>query len=377
VHVTLDDDPAFAVVTWISKSEKKNDPPCVFFSSSSRGGASACGNTTTIAHGGWQGLVHRVRFGPMTPGARVLFAVGQHSSGLSANFSLVLPPAASSSALTLAHVGDWSLPNGSQTLAALSGQAHTWHAVLASNFPFADALVRVWDDFGRETQPLFTSVPLLPVVGNHDVMWNFANFGTRYAPNDDALYYSRTLGGVHIVVMDTESGINSPHIALEQVTWLAADLGRAAANPAVHWRIVVGSRPLYCSCADSTSGECTQDTKTLRTAIEGVLVANDVDLVLASHRHAYERSLPVSFGAVNGTYASPRGQRAPVYIVNGLGGSLEGFYAGGWAPSSLRAFRLASPQLAFLRIAASTTSLTVTLEASVGSATLDSFALKR
>ena len=56
----------------------------------------------------------------------------------------------------------------------------------------------------------------------------------------------------------------------------------------------------------------------LRTQVEALFTP--VDLVLGSHMHGYERTLPI----LNGTAVTSNATAAPVYIVNGAGGNREG-----------------------------------------------------
>ncbi len=56
----------------------------------------------------------------------------------------------------------------------------------------------------------------------------------------------------------------------------------------------------------------------LRAQVEKTLAG--VDLVLGSHMHGYERTLPV----YNGTVVTGNATITPIYIVNGAGGNREG-----------------------------------------------------
>jgi hypothetical protein len=63
----------------------------------------------------------------------------------------------------------------------------------------------------------------------------------------------------------------------------------------------------------------------LQEAVERVLIAGKVDLVIQAHVHQYERSLPLMYGQPTQNYTTQEyvSPTAPVYIVNGAAGNRE------------------------------------------------------
>jgi hypothetical protein len=164
--------------------------------------------------------------------------------------------------------------------------------------------------------PLASAVPTLSIVGNHDVERGcgapFAAYTARFRmPGAGAgsgsagalegshprLWWSHDAGGVHWVGLSSYSpvGERSP-----QRAWLAADL--AAVDRAVTpWVIVTMHAPWYNSNAKHQNDP---EPGATRDAFEAMLLEARVDLVLAGHVHAYERS-------AGGVFAAKRNACAP------------------------------------------------------------------
>ena len=84
----------------------------------------------------------------------------------------------------------------------------------------------------------------------------------------------------------------------EQLAWLQTGLK----NSGSRWKIVFFHHPIY------TSGRYTSAARSLRRALEPVLVEGNADVVLSGHEHFYERTHP---------------QRGVFYFVSGAAGSLR------------------------------------------------------
>jgi 3',5'-cyclic AMP phosphodiesterase CpdA len=83
-----------------------------------------------------------------------------------------------------------------------------------------------------------------------------------------------------------------------QLEWLRQGLKGSGSR----WKLVFFHHPIY------TSGRYDAGARTLRAALEPILVDGDVDVVLSGHEHFYERTLP---------------QRGILYFVSGAAGSLR------------------------------------------------------
>lgn len=173
--------------------------------------------------------------------------------------------------------------------------------------------------------PLLASVPLYPVVGNHDVEvaklpdypnawgafyffqvptngpgvgpWNLplgrdraaaANFRAKVGATYPSLnVYSWDDGPAHFVAFDTSSYVRPDDPTLR--TWLAADL-RNSKQP---WKFICVHAPGF-----HTSREHYTEQK-LRLW-EPLFEQGGVDMVLAGHVHNYQRSKPLHFTPVGG-----------------------------------------------------------------------------
>jgi hypothetical protein len=83
-----------------------------------------------------------------------------------------------------------------------------------------------------------------------------------------------------------------------QLEWLRQGLKGSGSR----WKLVFFHHPIY------TSGRYDAGARTLRAALEPILVDGDADVVLSGHEHFYERTLP---------------QRGILYFVSGAAGSLR------------------------------------------------------
>jgi len=195
-----------------------------------------------------------------------------------------------------------------------------------------------------------------PTVGNHDTAFSSElrddfpyfemftmpqNGQAGGVPSGSEHYYSFDLGHVHFICLDSMTAVlrqpNSPMLA-----WLQADL----ADTARDWIIAYWHHPPY------TKGSHNSDTETelvqMRQNVVPILESFGVDLVLAGHSHAYERSFLINGhygdssttnaahfldrgdGRTNGTgpYLKPAGglgaNHGTVYVVDGSSGGQAG-----------------------------------------------------
>ncbi len=133
------------------------------------------------------------------------------------------------------------------------------------------------------------SVPLFPVLGNHDVQEDdgaafLKNFHPpRNNPRSIARYYSFDWSDAHFVALDSELyHEDAGGDAGEQRLWLEENLS-ATCKP---WRFAFLHRPLYSS---SRHGG---DQK-IRADLAPIFSRHGVHLVFSGHDHVYERTLPM------------------------------------------------------------------------------------
>lgn len=166
---------------------------------------------------------------------------------------------------------------------------------------------------------------LWPTFGNHD--GGSASSATQTGPYYEAFslptigqvggvasgteaYYSFDLGNVHLICLNSHDVDRYPGAAMAM--WLAADL---AANTA-EWTIAFWHHPPY------SKGSHDSDVETqlveMREQLVPILEAGGVDLVLAGHSHAYERSV-----LIDGHYG-PSGTLEPSMVLDGGDGRPNG-----------------------------------------------------
>jgi hypothetical protein len=136
-------------------------------------------------------------------------------------------------------------------------------------------------------------------IGNHDLPGelSYAKFnmgGQRYYTFRRS---ERRLGGlagagVRFFVLDSRS------FDPDQLVWLHDQLAQSKTD----WKICYFHHPIY------TSGRYTSAARSLRLALEPLLIEGDVDVVLAGHEHFYERVHP---------------QHGISYFISGGAGSLR------------------------------------------------------
>jgi len=160
------------------------------------------------------------------------------------------------------------------------------------------------DDYARKfEQPykplLDAGVEFRAAIGNHDdsgqVRYRHFNMGGEryYSFRRSDLPLGRLAGGgVRFWVLDSRT------LDPEQLAWLEKGLAQTGSN----WRIVYFHHPIY------TSGRYQSAARPLRAALEPILVAGEVDVVMSGHEHFYERLHP---------------QRGVFYFVSGAAGSLR------------------------------------------------------
>jgi acid phosphatase type 7 len=148
---------------------------------------------------------------------------------------------------------------------------------------------------------LIKTVPLFPVLGNHDVRkGNAAAFLENFypplsSPGSTKRYYSFDWGNTHFVALDSElyhgDRGSDPE---EQRNFLERDL----ATTRKRWRIVFLHRSPYGSSRHGGDEKVRED-------LEPLFVKHEVDLVFSGHDHVYERTVPI---------------RGVTYVVSGGGG---------------------------------------------------------
>ncbi|KAF3403369.1 Acid phosphatase [Talaromyces pinophilus] len=152
-------------------------------------------------------------------------------------------------------------------------------------------------------------------------------------------WYSFEYGMAHIVMIDTETdfpdapdgqdgsaGLDGGPFGStsQQLDFLAADLA-SVDRSVTPWVLVAGHRPWY------TTGDSSSVCTSCQAAFEDLFYTYGVDVGIFGHVHNSQRFLPV----YNGT-ADPKGMddpTAPMYIIAGGAGNIEGLSSVGTVPS--------------------------------------------
>ncbi|CAM9562615.1 unnamed protein product [Choristocarpus tenellus] len=199
-----------------------------------------------------------------------------------------------------------------------------------------------WDEFMDQISPVASVIPWMVGVGNHErdfysrskssarpnlsyfqgddsggecgvpTAWRFLMPGPASDPTLDAPWYGFNFGPIHFTVMSTEHDFRT---GSEQVRFLEADL--AAVNRTLTpWVVFAGHRPMYVSSSGPGSDNCVVTPKTaataagigegvapcghdqpvarlLRSEVEPLLLAHEVDLAVWGHHHSYQRTCKV------------------------------------------------------------------------------------
>eukprot|EP01139_Manchomonas_bermudensis_P005261 Amastigsp_a174867_84.p1 type:complete len:515 gc:universal Amastigsp_a174867_84:1679-135(-) len=342
VHLALTQDPTQMRVTWVTLEQTPN-PMVLWGSAPGDYVANATGSSATYAKGGWLGWVHTAVMTGLAPNTRYYYRVGDPTIGAfwdSPNWSLVpelnfvTGPGTESAQypLSVAVIGDLGATDASdRTLARINAlvMANGIDLVMHSgDIAYSDGYETLFDAFGRKLELVAAYVPYMTAPGNHEGFWAFEGYLTRFpmpweGVSPSPLFYAVSYGRVRVVAICTEGPDGL--LALDLVPggvqhqWLAAELAASSSSPDIDWIVAYMHRPLYCS---SSADICGKQGGDFRAAIEGLLHTYHVDLVITAHRHNYERMYQIwNNTLVSSSYANPT---APVYVVNGVGGSKEG-----------------------------------------------------
>lgn len=190
--------------------------------------------------------------------------------------------------------------------------------LFAGDLSYADGFGEVWDTFGNMMEPLAATVPILITGGDHELFdaENWLPYFTRWPQPHQAsgstnpCYFGKIVGKMHVVSLCSYAGFEPGSI---QYNW-AVDYFRHKVDRSVTpWLVVLLHAPWYNSNLIHY-----QEPELMRLVYEPILYAYSVNVVVAGHVHAYERSRP----AYN-FKADPCGM---VYITIGDGGNYEGGY---------------------------------------------------
>ncbi|KAL9236316.1 hypothetical protein vseg_011002 [Gypsophila vaccaria] len=312
VHVSLAGDNHMRV-SWIT-----DDPsaPSIVEYGTSPGQyiATAEGESTSYKYMLYRsGKIHHAVIGPLNPGTIYFYRCG----GENPEFRLKTPPA--QLPITFAVVGDLGQSGWTKTTLDHIDQCKYDMHLLPGDLSYADYMQHRWDTFGELVQPLASAKPWMVTEGNHEkesilfLKDAFESYNARWKmPYEESgsssnLYYSFDVAGVHILMLGSYTDYDEYS---DQYSWLKADLAKVDRKK-TPWLLALFHVPWYNS---NTAHQGEGDG--MMSSMEPLLHAAGVDIVMAGHVHAYERSKR----AYNGK-SDPCGA---VHITIGDGGNYEG-----------------------------------------------------
>ncbi|HET8793232.1 MAG TPA: LamG-like jellyroll fold domain-containing protein, partial [Nitrososphaeraceae archaeon] len=104
-------------------------------------------------------------------------------------------------------------------------------------------------------------------------------------------YYSLNINNVHVTVIDPYIDYNSTSI---QYQFIENDLKTASTNPNIDWIFAVESTPMY------TSPSKHDADSTIRDTYHPLFDQYNIDLVLSSDNHNYQRTFPLKYNSQQG-----------------------------------------------------------------------------
>jgi hypothetical protein len=247
---------------------------------------------------------HELRLTGLSPNTTYYYSVGSSSSTLASGTDTFFVTAPSGEKATRIWVlGDPGTGNSSQTAVrnayySFTGARHTDLWLMLGDNAYADGTdaqyqTRLFDIYGA----MLRKSVLWPTLGNHD--GHSASSASQTGPyyqvftmprsaeaggvaSGTEAYYAFDYGNIHFVCLNSYDVSRATSGAM--LTWLENDL---AAN-AKDWLIAFFHHPPY------SKGSHNSDTETeliqMRQNALPILESHGVDLVLAGHSHAYERS---------------------------------------------------------------------------------------
>lgn len=234
------------------------------------------------------GNIHHVVIGPLDDNTIYFYRLG----GQGPVFHLKTP--SSQFPVTFAVAGDLGQTGWTEsTLKHINGSEYDIH-LLPGDLSYADYLQHRWDSFGALVQPLASSRPWMVTEGNHEkesipfFKSGFQAYNARWKmPYEESgstsnLYYSFEVAGVHVIMLGSYTYY---HANSDQYAWLKEDLAKVD-RERTPWLVVLLHAPWYNSNR-AHQGE----GNSMRASMEPLLYAAGVDILIAGHVHAYERSV--------------------------------------------------------------------------------------
>ncbi|CAL5335721.1 unnamed protein product [Camellia sinensis] len=312
VHISLAGDQHMRV-TWIA--DGKSSPSVVEYGTSpGKYNHIAQGESTSYDYLLYSsGKIHHTVIGPLEHDTVYFYRCGKQGP----EFQLKTPP--SEFPVTFTVAGDLGQTGWTKsTLDHIDLCNYDVH-LLPGDLSYADYIQSRWDTFGELVQPFASARPWMVTEGNHEkeniliLEDGFQSYNARWKmPYEESgsssnLYYSFDVAGAHLIMLGSYTDYDEYS---EQYSWLKADLLKVD-RKRTPWLLVLFHVPWY----NSNKAHRGEGDRMMQ-AMEPLLYAAGVDIVLAGHVHAYERSKRVYGGRSDSCGA--------VHVTVGDGGNREG-----------------------------------------------------
>ncbi|KAG2769481.1 hypothetical protein JG687_00005691 [Phytophthora cactorum] len=263
----------------------------------------------------------------LEPNTDYYYQCGDEIGGWSTVYSFkTAVPVGSEAPQTFGVIGDLGQTEYSeQTIRHLAGYHSKMSAIVcAGDLSYADSEQYRWDRWGKLIEPLIARMPWMVAPGNHEVerpcqtdVSEFVAYQTRFRMPYDRkdqlqrrnLYYGFRVGLVHFIILTPY--VDSTPTSL-QYEWVQQEFQRVDRS-ATPWLVVIMHGPWYNS---NTAHQGLEPHMIMKKNMEDILYRNKVDVVVAGHVHAYERSHPV--------YKEKVVEDGPIFVVLGDAGNREG-----------------------------------------------------
>ncbi|KAF0890187.1 hypothetical protein E2562_038751 [Oryza meyeriana var. granulata] len=301
-------------ICWVT--DDRSSPSVVEYGTSpGKYTASATGDHATYRYLEYKsGAIHHVTIGPLEPATTYYYRCGKVADE---ELSLRTPPA--TLPVEFVVIGDLGQTGWTASTLSHIGSADHDVVLLAGDLSYADGKQPLWDSFGRLVQPLASARPWMVTEGNHEREWTpspFEAYNARWRmPHEESgsasnLYYSFDAAGgaVHVVMLGSYAEGHGE--GSEQRAWVERDLA-GVDRRRTPWVVAVVHAPWY-----NTNRAHQGEGERMRRAMESLLYDARVDVVFASHTHAYERFTRI--------YDNEADSQGPMYITIGDGGNKDG-----------------------------------------------------
>jgi len=323
-----------------------------------------CGNKTGYTFNSYKfGLyhsptLHRVTVDGLSPDTTYFYSVGDASHASTVRSFRTAPAPFKATAFTV--IGDMGqTENSALTLAQMETFDASAAMLHVGDMSYADTKQTRWKSWFNLVSPLSSRLQWMVLPGNHEIEsqtgtgLSFAPYqalfhmpaaappvnipvpaqadcqwwapGEPWAQNHPGCcasvlvnntydygnaFYSFDVASVHVISLNSYTDLSKSSV---QYKWVERDLQLTAQRPDHPWVIVMMHCPFYNS---NTHHQNEPQTLAMKSAMEELFLRYGVDLVLAGHVHAYERTHRIAY--------SKRDPKGIYYVTMGDGGNREG-----------------------------------------------------